>query len=66
MGRGNDLMIDLGVWSFWEVPTAIRRASAFGKFGVDWLEEPLGHDDPEGSAALRGATGIRIAYGDRE
>ena len=31
-----------------------------------WLEEPLGHDDPEGYRALRAATGIRIAYGERE
>ena len=66
MGPGKDLMIDLGVKNFWDVPTAIRRARAFEKLGVAWLEEPLGHDDPEGYAALRAATGIRIAYGERE
>ncbi len=66
MGPGKDLMVDLGVKNFWDVPTAIRRARAFEERGVAWLEEPLGHDDPEGYAALRAATGIRIAYGERE
>jgi L-alanine-DL-glutamate epimerase-like enolase superfamily enzyme len=60
------LMIDLGVKNFWDVPTAIRRARAFEAHDVHWLEEPLGHDDPEGYAALRAATSIRIAYGERE
>ncbi len=66
MGPGKDLMIDLGVKNFWDVPTAIRRARAFEERGVAWLEEPLGHDDPAGYAALRAASGIRIAYGERE
>lgn len=66
MGPGKDLMIDLGVKNHWDVPTAIRRAHAFEERGVAWLEEPLGHDDPEGYAALRAASGIRIAYGERE
>ncbi len=66
MGPGKDLMVDLGVKNFWDVPTAIRRARDFEAEGVAWLEEPLGHDDPEGYAALRAATGIRIAYGERE
>ncbi|MDZ4093893.1 MAG: mandelate racemase/muconate lactonizing enzyme family protein [Paracoccaceae bacterium] len=66
MGQGKDLMIDLGVKNFWDVPTAIRRARAFEERGIAWLEEPLGHDDPDGYAALRAASGIRIAYGERE
>lgn len=57
MGPGKDLMIDLGVKNFWDVPTAIRRARAFEERGVAWLEEPLGHDDPEGYAALRAGSG---------
>lgn len=60
------LMIDLGVNNFWDVPTAISRARAFEEYGVHWLEEPLGHDDPEGYRALRAGSGIRIAYGERE
>lgn len=66
MGPGKDLMVDLGVKNFWDVATAIRRARAFEERGVAWLEEPLGDDDPKGYAALRAATGIRIAYGERE
>ena len=60
------LMVDLGVNNFWDVPTAIARARAFEEHGVHWLEEPLGHDDPEGYRALRAGSGIRIAYGERE
>lgn len=60
------LMIDLGVNNFWDVPTAISRARAFEEYDVHWLEEPLGHDDPEGYRALRAGSGIRIAYGERE
>ena len=66
MGPGKDLMIDLGVKNFWDISTAIRRARAFEDRGVAWLEEPLGFDDPAGYAALRAASGIRIAYGERE
>jgi L-alanine-DL-glutamate epimerase-like enolase superfamily enzyme len=66
MGPGKDLMVDLGVKNFWDVPTAVRRARAFEERGVAWLEEPLGNDDPEGYLALRAASGIRIAYGERE
>ncbi|HRM73339.1 MAG TPA: mandelate racemase/muconate lactonizing enzyme family protein [Paracoccus sp. (in: a-proteobacteria)] len=66
MGPGKDLMIDCGVKNFWDVPTAINRARAFEELGVAWLEEPLGNDDPQGYAALRAASGIRIAYGERE
>ena len=66
IGSNNKLMIDLGAKNFWDIPTAIARAKAFEEYGVHWLEEPLGHDDPEGYAALRANSGIRIAYGERE
>lgn len=66
MGPGKSLMVDMGVKNFWDVPTAIDRARAFEELGVAWLEEPLGHDDPAGYAALRAGTGIRIGYGERE
>jgi len=66
MGPGKSLMVDLGVKNHWDIATAIDRARAFDDLGVAWLEEPLGNDDPEGYRALRAATGIRIAYGERE
>ncbi len=66
MGAGKDLMVDLGVKNFWDIATAIRRARGFEERGVAWLEEPLGHDDPQGYQALRQASTIRIAYGERE
>ena len=59
-------MVDLGVKNFWDIATAIRRARGFEERGVAWLEEPLGHDDPQGYQALCQASAIRIAYGERE
>ena len=66
IGPDKRLMIDLGVKNFWDVPTAIRRARAFEAYDVHWLEEPLGHDDPEGYRSLRAGTSLRIGYGERE
>jgi L-alanine-DL-glutamate epimerase-like enolase superfamily enzyme len=66
IGPEKRLMIDLGVKNFWDVPTAIQRARAFEEYHVHWLEEPLGHDDPEGYRALRAGTSLRIGYGERE
>lgn len=66
MGPDKMLMVDLGVKNSWDISTAITRARAFEELGVYWLEEPLGNDDPQGYAALRAASGIRIAYGERE
>ncbi len=66
IGPQKRLMIDLGVKNFWDIPTAIRRARAFEEYDVHWLEEPLGHVDLQGYAALRAATSLRIAYGERE
>jgi len=66
IGPDKRLMIDLGVNNYWDIPTAIKRARAFEAYDVHWLEEPLGHDDPQGYAALRAATSTRIAYGERE
>ena len=48
----------------WDVATAIQCARALEQLGVYWLEEPLRTDDHEGYAALRAATGIRIAAGE--
>ena len=48
----------------WDVATAIQCARALEELGVYWLEEPLRTDDHEGYAALRAASGIRIAAGE--
>ena len=66
IGPDKRLMIDLGINNFWDVPTAIRRARAFEPYDVHWLEEPLGDHDPEGYRALRAATSLRLAYGEKE
>jgi D-galactarolactone cycloisomerase len=48
----------------WDAATASQCARALEPLAVYWLEEPLRTDDHEGYAALRAATGIRIAAGE--
>ena len=48
----------------WDVATAIQCARALEQLGVYWLEEPLRTDDHAGYAALRAASGVRIAAGE--
>ena len=48
----------------WDVATAAQCARALERLGVYWLEEPLRTDDPDGYAALRRLTDLRIAAGE--
>lgn len=66
LGPGKSIMIDIGAAIHWDVRTAIRRTLAFEDFGIAWIEEPLGADDPEGYAELRSRVSTKIAYGERE
>jgi L-alanine-DL-glutamate epimerase-like enolase superfamily enzyme len=66
IGPDKRVMIDCGVRNRWTVPEAVRRVRAFEAYGLDWIEEPLGHDDPEGYQQLRRTTTTLIAYGERE
>jgi L-alanine-DL-glutamate epimerase-like enolase superfamily enzyme len=66
IGPDKRIMIDCGVRNRWTVAEAIRRVQAFEEFGLDWIEEPLGAEDPDGYRRLRQATATAIAYGERE
>jgi D-galactarolactone cycloisomerase len=66
MGPGKSLMIDLGVAVQWTVSEAVARIRAFEEHDVAWVEEPLGHFDPDGYAELRAKTQTKIAYGEKE
>lgn len=48
----------------WDLATATACARELEALGVYWLEEPLPTDDPDAYAALREATGIRLAAGE--
>jgi L-alanine-DL-glutamate epimerase-like enolase superfamily enzyme len=48
----------------WDVPTAAAFARELESIGAYWLEEPLRTDDPEGYAALRARTDLRLAAGE--
>lgn len=66
LGPEPSIMVDCGVRVRWTAAEAIDRVHAFEAHGLAWVEEPLGHDDPAGYAALREAVTTRIAYGERE
>ena len=66
LGPRTQIMIDLGVRNRWTVSEAIRRVRAFEEYGLHWIEEPLGADNPAGYARLSAATATLIAYGERE
>ncbi len=66
IGPNARIMIDCGVRNRWTVPEAVRRVRAFEEHGLDWIEEPLGADDPDGYLQLRRATATAVAYGERE
>jgi D-galactarolactone cycloisomerase len=48
----------------WDLATAAACARALEPLEVTWLEEPLRTDDPDGYAALRACTGLRLAAGE--
>ena len=66
LGPDRSIMIDIGASIHWDVRTAIRRTLAFEDYGIAWIEEPLGADDPAGYAELRSRVSTKIAYGERE
>lgn len=66
LGPDRAIMIDLGASIHWDVRTAISRTLAFAEFGIAWIEEPLGADNPHGYAELRSRVSTKIAYGERE
>lgn len=66
LGPAARIMVDVGARIKWSQEEAIARARMFEEFQVDWLEEPLGADDPSGYAALKAASSTRVAFGERE
>jgi L-alanine-DL-glutamate epimerase-like enolase superfamily enzyme len=66
LGPDKSFMVDLGVNTQWTVAEAVRRIRAFEEHAVDWVEEPLGHFDPDGYRELRAKTQTKIAYGEKE
>lgn len=66
LGPDKSIMIDVGASLHWDVRTAIRRTLAFEEYGIAWIEEPLGADDPAGYAELRSRVTTKVAYGERE
>lgn len=64
IGAGVELMID--AHGCLDSSTAIRVAEAVEEYDVAWFEEPVSPDDHAGQAAVRAATSIPIASGERE
>jgi L-alanine-DL-glutamate epimerase-like enolase superfamily enzyme len=66
LGPDVDFMVDVGYKVRWGVEAAIRRVAAFSAHGIRWIEDPLPKDDWHGYRALKLATGVAIATGERE
>jgi len=66
LGPGPKIVVDIGASVHWTVAESIARTLAFEEHDLDWIEEPLGHDDPLGYAQLKAAVSSKIAYGERE
>ena len=62
VGDGFELMVDAN--QAFTVSEAIRRARAFERFGLAWLEEPLPAEDLAGHVELAAHTDIPIAVGE--
>lgn len=65
LGPKRQIMIDVSPRMRWSTSDAIRRVHAFEEYGLHWIEEPLGADNPSGYALLRESTSTLIAYGER-
>jgi D-galactarolactone cycloisomerase len=64
IGPEVELMVD--AHGSLEVATAIKLAKALEPYHIAWFEEPVSPDDHRGQAAVRRATTIPIASGERE
>jgi galactonate dehydratase len=63
VGQEVDLLVDCH-WRF-DVPTAHRVAEELAAERLYWLEDPVGHDDPEQLREVRVRLGTRLAGGER-
>ena len=66
LGPDKAVMIDIGAALHWDVATAVDRTAMLEEYGIAWIEEPLGADNPSGYAELRRGARTKIAYGERE
>jgi len=66
VGPDKTIMVDLGVAITWSAAEAVGRTLALEEYDLYWIEEPLGHWNPEGYKTLREKTTTRIAYGEKE
>ena len=62
IGPDDRLSVDANMG--FDLEEAVRRARAFDRFGLEWLEEPLPAEDIAGHAALRRRCGIPVAVGE--
>ncbi|MFL5280400.1 MAG: mandelate racemase/muconate lactonizing enzyme family protein [Rhodopila sp.] len=65
-GIGSDAELMIDAHGSLEVATAVKLAKALEEYDVAWFEEPVSPDDHAGQAAVRRATTIPIASGERE
>ncbi len=58
---GPDVRLRLDVNGAWDLATAQERLEAVGRFGIEYVEQPLPADDSAGAAELRRTVDIPVA-----
>ncbi len=66
IGPEAGIMVDAGNGTVWDLPTAVATVSRMQDYGIAWIEEPFHPSRRDDHAALRDATGARVAAGERE
>ncbi len=59
------IALDVSALAAWDVERACEMAALLGEIDLDWLEDPLPHDDEEGWARLHAAAPMPLATGER-
>ena len=62
MGKGGKLLVDLN--QKWRGSEAIVNCARLDALGLDWIEEPLLHDDLQGYIDLKSAIRTPLAHGE--
>jgi L-alanine-DL-glutamate epimerase-like enolase superfamily enzyme len=66
LGSGAEILVDIGNGIDWDLETGIYVARRLHALGVGWLEEPFHPARVEDHRALKAATAIPLATGERE
>jgi L-alanine-DL-glutamate epimerase-like enolase superfamily enzyme len=65
VGPDTSLALDVSARARWTPAHAVRMAGRLEEFQLEWLEDPLHHEDHDGYRRIRAAVGTALATGER-